>query len=172
MYCGKRIPQTAPIPVSIIANASRGAASSAWGRAECERRIRRACFFVTYRAWQEFPRHIKGTTAIVAAAWPTLNRCCSMGKARSRSRGPSLRGAATFVPFIFICCCFLFLFVISTSYPHARCTRLIHRPCAVQHEVRRSTVRRSEKALAPGGKRKKHHTPEQRGCIVTSIVSK
>lgn len=114
-------------------------------------------------SWQ-----LRGQRSTVAAA---------RQKARPGSRGPSLRGAATFLP--------LFLFALfSFSLPCLPLVillesaqgwfRSLHRPRVVQRQRRRSTAKGSDwvKMCSPPDEKERYVTRQSKeGCMVTSIVS-
>lgn len=114
-------------------------------------------------SWQ-----LRGQRSTVAAA---------RQKARQGSRGPSLRGAATFLP--------LFLFaLLSFSLPCLPLvillesaqgwSRSLHRPRVVQRQTRRSTAKGSDgvKMRSPPDEKEKNVTRQsKKWCMVTSIVS-
>ena len=125
------------------------------GRAGCGSRTCRACFSYHVPCVAVSLKTLPGVTAFMAAAWPTLNRCCSRPKARTMSRGPLLRGVATFLPY-FICRGSLFFLVCSTSDSPGKCSRLIKQSSSAScRATRHAPISRQREMLAPRGKKAK-----------------
>lgn len=108
--------------------------------------------------------------AVVAAAWPTLNRCCSKAKSKARVSGPVPPRRRHVSSVIFICPYF-------SSFPCLPQVIILesaqgwlislHRPCVVQRQTRRSPAKGSDgvkMCSTPDEKETMSHAREKEGA--------
>lgn len=164
----QQTPWTSPIPVSIFASASRRFRVGGRMRGEFMPGLLFCHIPCVEGIHKPHPKTDGFRGSCVANAQPLA---AARGKARARSRGPPLRGAATFLPLFFICRLFLLLSVSSASDSPGKWSRLIKKSSSASCRATRDAGDHpptGQTELAPGEERKRKekktcHTPEQMG---------